>query len=81
MKGNRHKEWTALWKWFGAIDTQRPVSGENWKGLYHLLDRVWEDERKDAGMEELAAHAGAIVSICVATRPGPRVVESKTPTQ
>lgn len=90
MIRNRHTEWTAVWKWFGAIDTERPVSKENWKRLYHLLDRMWQDGRKDAVIGELVAHAGAIVRlqqspstplvVSFATRLGPRVVGSKTPT-
>jgi hypothetical protein len=63
MNGNKHMEWTALWKWFGAIDTRRPVSRENWKGLYHILNKMWQGERKDATIEELAAHANAVVGL------------------
>jgi hypothetical protein len=35
------------------------VPYEKWEELYNLLDQLWQDERKDAKPEELAAHAGA----------------------
>jgi hypothetical protein len=91
MKRNRYMEWTAVWEWLGAIDIDRPVSRENWKRLYHLLDRMWEDGRKDAAIGELVAHAGAVVrlrqspsaplDVSFATRLEPRGVGSKTPTR
>lgn len=56
-------EWTALWEWFGAIDTKQPVSRENWNGLYQLLNRMWQDERKDATIGELSAYAAAIARL------------------
>jgi hypothetical protein len=60
MKSDRYAEWIAVWGWFQGINTKDVVSRENWNSLYELLNGMWQDERKDATPEELAAHAGAV---------------------
>jgi hypothetical protein len=39
------------------------VPREKWNELYGLLNQLWQDERKDARPEELAAHAGALAKL------------------
>jgi hypothetical protein len=60
MKKDRYAEWIAVWDWFATTNTREIVPRENWNSLYELLSGMWQDERKDATPEELAAHAGAI---------------------
>jgi len=60
MKRDRYAEWIAVWDWFHAVNTKEVVSPENWNSLYELLNGMWQDERKDATREELAAHAGVV---------------------
>ena len=60
MKRDRYTEWIAVWGWFQGINIKEVVSRENWNSLYELLNGMWQDERKDATPDELAAHAGAM---------------------
>ena len=50
----------AVWDWFRTTDTTQAVPKENWTGLYELLNSLWQDERKDATPQELAAHSDAM---------------------
>ncbi len=59
MMANRYLLWIEVWEWFQGIDTRERVPREKWDAFYELLDRLWQDERRDASPEELAAHAGA----------------------
>lgn len=59
MMKNRYVLWVAVWEHFQTMNIREVVPREKWDELYELLDRLWRDERKDAGPEELAAHAGA----------------------
>jgi hypothetical protein len=59
MMPNRYAVWIAVWEHFQAMNVRKEVPKEKWDELYELLDRLWQDERKDAKPEELAAHAGA----------------------
>jgi hypothetical protein len=59
MKRNRYKEWILVWEWFAFIKIKEVVPRENWNVLYDLLNDLWQEERKDASPEELAAHSAA----------------------
>jgi hypothetical protein len=59
MMRNRYVIWTAVWEHFQTMNVGQVVPYEKWEELYNLLDQLWQDERKDAKPEELAAHAGA----------------------
>ena len=63
MRENRYKEWIWVWEWFGATDRTKVVPKEQWNALYELLNTLWQDARKDATQEELAAHARAVRSL------------------
>jgi|GEM_PF-4013356 hypothetical protein len=60
MDRNRYKEWTLVFDWFGTVDTKQVVARENWNQLWELLNALWQEERKNATPEELAAHSGAL---------------------
>ena len=59
MRSDRYVQWTAIWEFFRTVHVREVVPREQWDGLYDLLDLLWQDERKDATPEELAAHAEA----------------------
>jgi hypothetical protein len=59
MMPNRYALWTAVWDHFKVMNVRQVVPEEQWQELYELLGTLWQDERKDATPEELAAHAGA----------------------
>jgi hypothetical protein len=57
MEKNRYLIWMAVWDWFRTTDTTQAVPKENWTRPYELLNSLWQDERKDATPQELAAHS------------------------
>jgi len=63
MLRNRYAEWIAIWDWFQTIDPQKVLPREKWDELYDLLNLLWQEERKEAKSEELAAHAGALAKL------------------
>jgi hypothetical protein len=53
MDSSRYNTWIGVWEWFQTM----PKSDEL-QELYGLLNRLWQDERKNASPEALAAFAG-----------------------
>ncbi len=60
MRSDRYALWIAIWNFFQTVHIREVVPEKQWKDLYGLLNLLWQDERKDATPEELAAHAGAL---------------------
>jgi hypothetical protein len=54
MTQDRYFHWMRVWKWFATTH-----SAERLRQLHSLLDGLWQEERKKATPEELAAHQAA----------------------
>lgn len=54
MTRKRYFQWMRVWKWFATMDRTELL-----ESLHSLLDDFWQEERKEATPEELAAHAAA----------------------
>lgn len=54
-------EWMEISTTLQAMDKRKVATPEQWDQLYNLLNKLWQEERKNnATSEELAAHAGVL---------------------
>ena len=60
MRLDRYVLWITVWEFFQGVNIREVVPEKQWNDLFGLLDQLWQDERKDATPEELAAHARAL---------------------
>jgi hypothetical protein len=59
MTRNRYVLWNTVFEWLQNTDRNEVMSKERWNEIYHLLDRLMQEERSAAKPGELEAHARA----------------------